>query len=106
MGQGLLVFAKNLDGNLRIDARYEFVVAGLDDLRKVELDAGKSFHTAAHGIDQFVFRLCRRPLAFRFQADVHFVVADAFRVAAQFGASDLGDDGFDFGKLAQRLLNL
>ena len=39
----LLVFAKNLDGNLRVDARDQFVVAGLDDLRKVELNAGKAF---------------------------------------------------------------
>ena len=51
LAQIVLVFAKNLDGNLRIDARYEFVIASLYDLRKVELNAGKTFNAAAHGVN-------------------------------------------------------
>ena len=46
---------RNLDGDLRVDAGDELVVAGLDHLREVELDAGEAFHAAAHRLDQLVF---------------------------------------------------
>ncbi len=104
--QGLLVFAKNLHGDLSINPRDEFVIAGLDDLRKVELNAGKAFHTTAHGINQLVFGLCGRPLSFRFQTNVYFVVTYALWIAAQICPPYFGHDGFNFGKLQQRLFNL
>jgi len=67
--QRLLVFAKNLDGNLRVDARYEFVIAGLYNLRKVELNAG-SLPLVGASINQLVFRICRCPLILGFQPNV------------------------------------
>ena len=49
--QSILIFAKDFDGNLGIDARDQFVIAGLNDLRKVKLHARKPFDAPAHSID-------------------------------------------------------
>ena len=91
---------------MSVDTGNQFIVSGLDYLREVEFYTGKSFYAFAHHIYQLVFRLGRRPLRFRFQPNVEFVIADAFRITAQLGAANLGDHRFDFRKFAQSLFNL
>src|SRR6185295_11317991 len=67
LAERLLVLAKDLHGDLRVDPRYEFVIAGLNDLRKIEADTRETFNAKAHGIDEVLFGLCGCPLALWFQ---------------------------------------
>ena len=68
--QRVLIFAKNLDGNLRVDSRDQFIVTGLNHLREIELHTGKAFDAAAHGVHQFIFGFRGGPLFLRFQTHV------------------------------------
>src|SRR5882724_6045450 len=104
--QCVLIFAKDLDGNLGVDSGDQFIVAGLNYLREVELHAGKTFDATAHRIDQFIFGFGGGPLFLRLQPNIQFVVADALGVAAQFRTANLGDHGFDFRKFTQSLFYL
>ena len=106
MPQSVLVFAEDLNGDLRIDPGDQLIVSRLNNLREIEFHTRKSFDAIAHSIDQFVFGLGGCPLLLWFEADIQFVIADALRVATQFSAANLGDDGFDLRKLAQSFLNL
>src|SRR5262249_483314 len=64
------------------------------------------FDAATHSINQLVLCFSGGPLALWFQSNVDFIVADAFRIAAQLSAADLRDYSLDFRKLSQGFLDL
>src|SRR6185369_5536497 len=104
--QDLSILSEHLHGNLSVDTRDQLVVPSLYDLREIETHSREALDSTTHRIDQIILGAGCSPLLLGLQADVEFVVADTFRIAAEFGSPDLCDYGFDLGELLEGALDL
>ena len=99
------IVAKDLDGQIGLDAGNGFIDPHGHRLREVVNDARYPVERLRHSRDQFLLAVEAGPCVDGAKQQVGIALVDAHRFSGEIGSADLDDYVRNFGELAQTLLD-